>query len=279
MNPNYIKVLILPVFFISGFLSGKFWKTETNVRSGTNLPQLKTQTQTQSTSRYPKNLLAPHSRLLPSVVTGREQITDENGDLVYEDFVLNPFKITRSSKHHSWTSVNISGAKQIDQIVHNDFERERMMEEKDYFSEAQLVYRKITFQDLIEEHLAGGKAVESVILPGLDGAEYEVTINHWQAQPATAEERQGVFKGHLKDDPESEVSWAYYEGVESGNISSEKLNLHLSIDPREKGQVVVGAIDWEASQAAEEFISEGLLPDVQYDQQAVGDPSASFTRK
>lgn len=277
MSQKLFLFTAIILLFGGGYLLGTYRIDHTrevvaSERSQVSFPS----SQAEASSRYPRVLLAPKKLTGPAVVTGRKEIINEIGDTVYADFKLHPFPITQSTPSHSWTGGNLKGAAEIDELVHNDYERERLIEDNRFVKKRQLVYRKVLFRDLIEEHVAGGKKVESVILPGLDGAEYEVVIDDWEAEPASAEERTGAFSGHLKDDPESSVEWVYYEGAETGTIVSEALGLDLGYDPREEGQVVVNEYDRESIRAHEESLQAQQSDHKEYNELGVGIPATDF---
>lgn len=278
MNHKYLVGASFLLLFVAGHLVSSFRNHDGAEDYSSEARQSATRPYPVTGSRFSKVLLAPDETPRPLIVTGRKEVINDEGDLVYADFVLDPFKITQSTKYHSWTEVNISGPAEIDQIVHNDFERERVMEESSFMDARQLVYRKISFQDLIEKQLDGGEKVETVILPGLDGAEYEVVIDDWEAKPASADEREGGFSGHLKGDPDSTVRWSYYEGVETGAINSEAQNIDLAFDPREEGQLVVKAINREALEGYRSLVLDSPTCNVKFSQLDIGDPSVNFSQ-
>lgn len=226
--------------------------------------------------RFPKPLLAVGDHTdRANFATGRKTIIDSLGGLVYEDFLMHPFEKTKTTKHFSWTEPNLKGPEKVDLIVHNDLERERLLAEESYITQRQLVYQNITFQDLAEASLKSGESLETLILPGLDGQEFEVVVKDYSATNEEGKPREGHLYGHLKGDPESEVSWAYYDGVESGTVTSHRLGIHLSHDPREERQVVINEVDIEALADFEEFTrQEGEQgPPSRPDRLSVGRPN------
>jgi hypothetical protein len=268
MQPNkFISWSLVPACFAIGLLCNRMLVAKP---ATTRLPQVPVGAPPATTeSPAPGRAFAALQKNWEPASSGRPATEKPNG-LIYDDFPQDPFPITRSSDHHSWTSINAISPKDIDSLAHNDHERERHLTENFYVVRRELVYRKTTFRDVAESHLAAGTQPETVLLPGFDGQEYEVVVKSWEASPANAPEREGVFNGHLKDDPDSQVHLAYYEGSETGYIISERLGLHLAIDPREPRQIMVKQIDPEL----EAMTQQGLECGSKYSDIAVGSPNS-----
>lgn len=212
-------------------------------------------------------------------VTGRKEIVNEEGDTVYEDFVLDPFEIVKSSPNHDWTGVNIVKPEQIDKIAHNDAERDRLIKETIYTPQRQLIYQKVSVQDRILASIANGQDLTTIIIPGLDGEELEVVITDLTTQPGEGDVTEGYLGGHLATDPESVVSWGYYDGVESGSVFSQKEGLHLEFSPREERQLILSTTDFEALNAYEDHFTEPEdEPAATFDPLGVGEESADFSQ-
>lgn len=276
MSKNIFLTGLTVLFFGLGLLTSALKGTRNQKQSDENLPDSARTLEL----RHTADPVIPQESEFPAhSVTGRKQITNEEDDLVYQDFVMHPFEISSSSINHSWTNVQIMSPAEIDQVVHNDIERMHVMEETAFVTGRQLVYQKVSFQDLAEKNLATGKELETIIVPGFDGKEYEVVVTKWEASGKDDEVREGHLSGHLKDDPKSEVVWAYYEGMESGVISSEALNIELNIVPREERQIIVNQIDLEAQAAYNEHVVGPLSCGQKFDSLSVGDPEAAFDLK
>lgn len=220
----------------------------------------------------------PQDALPSYYVTGRKEVIDSEGDTIYEDFVVDPYPIVLSSPNHSWTAVNAIATEDVDKLVHNDAERHDTLEKTTYTARRQLVYQKIAVQDLAEASLAQGEELTTVLLPGFDGEEFEISVLSWDATNEEGESRGGHLYGHLTNDPDSQVAWGYSEGVESGSIISPKNGLYLDYSGREEGQVVVDEIDLDALGIYEdEFNQESQQCGNKFDHLTVGNPLADFT--
>jgi len=151
-----------------------------------------------------------------------------------------PFEVARESASHQWTAEDGRSPEAILELAHNDRELMRLLDENDRIQRRQLVYRTVTAADMVRSALAGGAPVRKLVLPGLDGREFEVEIDRADLAPAG---QSGTFTGHLAGRPRSMVTLAFKGGREAFSVSSPEDALYLQADPREPGEVIVKSID------------------------------------
>jgi hypothetical protein len=201
----------------------------------------------------------------------RPTIETEEG-IVYQDFQMHPFPVTRTSEHHRWTGITGRTSKEIDLLAHNDLEKERHEEDNLFVRKRELVYREQSLSDLSRRSKETGQPVREIVLPGFEGKEYKVAVTSFESQVDDKGVEEGWLKGHLVSDPEAEVLLGYYGHRESGGFSSKKLGVSIEFDPREDHQVMVKDIDLEALS----YLEKETTCNVKYDSHTVGDPDAEL---
>ena len=203
--------------------------------------------------------------------TGRPTIVSEEG-LVYTDFIIEPFEVKKSNDRHGWTMINARSLEHIDLLSHNDDERERHIEENLWVTYRELVYRKDTFTDLVNQALANQEELEELILPGIEGKEYRVEVLDVDHRVNDDGVNEGSITGRLVGDPTSSVHLGYYGQREAGGITSTEQQIFLSYDPREDGQLIVKQVDDEALNYA--FSGQGC--GATHGSLEVGEPNAEL---
>ncbi len=156
------------------------------------------------------------------------------------DFQLRPFPVANESKSHQWTSADGKDTNVIRQLAHNPLEYARMVEENSRIKRRQLVYRKETVPQLLQQLQPAGARLQSFTLPGLDGAEFEVEVTDTKVNGAA---QSGSVNGRVKGRSGSMVSVGFYNGSESFNLLSPEDGVYLTADAREPGEVIVKEID------------------------------------
>lgn len=203
--------------------------------------------------------------------TGRATVESEEG-LVYADFAVKPFEVKKSNERHGWTMIDARRPEHVDQLSHNDEERERHLDENSWVRHRELVYRKETLLDSVQQAEANNEELKEVILPGIGGEEYRVEVLHVDDRINEEGVREGSISGRLADDPSSEVILGYYGQRESGGISSVDQNIYISYDPREDSQIIVKQVDDEALTFA--YSESGCNTD--HGSNEVGEPNAGL---
>lgn len=128
----------------------------------------------------------------------------------------------------------------IRQLAHNPLEYDRMVEENSRILKRQLVYRKETVPQLLQQVIPTGQQLQSFTLPGIDGLEVEVEVTETHVNGMA---QSGSVTGRVKGRYGSMVSVGFFNGSESFNVISPEDGLYLTADAREPGEVIVKAID------------------------------------
>lgn len=191
---------------------------------------------------------------------------------VYVDFEMHPFEVQHESEHHRWTRLDARTPELIDQLAHNDLERERLLRENEWVTKRELVYRNVTLLDQATAAAEEGREVTEIILPGFEGEEYLIKVDSFETQVSEDGVTEGWITGRLENDPDSLVSLGFFGEREAGNISSSELGVELTFQPREDQQIVVSQVDPQG--IANAFGEQHCETD--YSALTVGDPNAEL---
>lgn len=185
-------------------------------------------------------LPAPNSPAAPAAQDPQKPSLPPAATAAPADFKLRPFPVVNEGKSHQWTSADGKDTNVILQLAHNPLEYARMVEENSRIKRRQLVYRKETVPQLLQQLQPAGARLQSFTLPGLDGAEFEVEVTDTKVNGAA---QSGSVNGRVKGRSGSMVSVGFYNGSESFNILSPEDGIYLTADAREPGEVIVKEID------------------------------------
>ncbi|HLP77705.1 MAG TPA: hypothetical protein VK327_12395, partial [Candidatus Paceibacterota bacterium] len=94
--------------------------------------------------------------------------------------------------------------------------------------------------DIAQHALQSGEPIRELLVPGLDGEEYQVEVRDVDL---TDGGRNGTFSGHLMGHPDSMVTLAFKNGREAFTVVSSESQIFLCAEPREPGEVVVKKVD------------------------------------
>ncbi|MES2924637.1 MAG: hypothetical protein V4819_24000 [Verrucomicrobiota bacterium] len=161
-------------------------------------------------------------------------------DSNFPHFKKRPLPVARRSAIHEWTEGDGRDPQFVEKIAHNPDEFIRLMEENDRIIQRQLVYRNETALAVIERSKVAGEPVRSLVLPGLDGKEYQFEITR---SDLSTSGQSGNLAGHLAGDPTSMVTLAFKFGREAFTILSPEEDTYLQGDPREPGEIIVASFD------------------------------------
>jgi hypothetical protein len=154
-----------------------------------------------------------------------------------------PLPVARSSAHHQWPAGDTLTPDAIQLIARNADEFIRLVEENDRILRRQLVYRQDVAAAAVQRSRFTGEPVRTLILPGLDGEEYEITVTRADLSPSG---QSGTFSGRLANQPDSLVTLAFQFGREAFTILSTSAGLFLQGHPRESGEIIVTRFEPEA---------------------------------
>lgn len=158
----------------------------------------------------------------------------------YPDFKKRPLPVAYESTNSQWTLADGKDTNVIRQLAHNPLEYARMVEENSRIIKRELVYRKETVPQLLQQLLPAGQRLQSFTLPGVDGSEFEVEVTETHVNGMA---QSGSVNGRIKGRYGSMVSVGFYNGSESFNIISPEDGVYLTADAREPGEVIVKQID------------------------------------
>lgn len=158
----------------------------------------------------------------------------------YPDFKKRPLPVAYESTNSQWTLADGKDTNVIRQLAHNELEYQRMMEENSRIIKRQLVYRKETVPQLLQQLLPTGRQLQSFTLPGVDGLDVQVEVTETHVNGLA---QSGSVNGRVKGRYGSMVSVGFYNGSESFNIISPEDGLYVTADAREPGEVIVKQID------------------------------------
>lgn len=153
---------------------------------------------------------------------------------------LRPLAVTKQTPRHEWTAGDGKSREVIEQIAHNELERQRLLDENARIERRQLVYRKDTAAAVLQRARASGESVTQLTLPGLDGQEWEFAIERADLEPS---QQAGSFSGQLVGRTNSLVTLAFQFGREAFTILSPDDGLYLQGHPRESGEVIITSFD------------------------------------
>ena len=154
--------------------------------------------------------------------------------------LVRPLPVASSSAHHQWAAGDALTPDAIQKIARNRDEFIRLVQENDRILRRQLVYRQDVAAAAVQRSRLTGEPVRSLILPGLDGKEYEITVIRADLSPSG---QSGSFSGRLATEPDSLVTLAFRFGRESFTILSASAGLFLQGHPREPGELIVTSFD------------------------------------
>lgn len=274
MKAKFLPILLLPLLFWVGKSLGKQQEEKSILSEPEAGPSTSSLVAATSNPNAERLLATQREQIQAKNPTSRKIKTLENGDIIYEDFELDPLEKTKTTKNHSWTGEKLMSLVGIDKIAHNDFERDRYLDENNYVVDRELVYRNVVLKEVAAA--SGDDLPTELILPGLDGEEYEVVVTKWKRSQSPSGKDRGSITGHLRDDPESVVRWVYGGRREAGKIESIVKDVNLRFVPRQEGQVVVSEISAEALEKFDALQAEGDSKIGEIDPQGVGDPAATF---
>lgn len=158
----------------------------------------------------------------------------------YPDFKKRPLPVVYESTNSQWTLADGKDTNVIRQLAHNELEYQRMVEENSRIIKRQLVYRKETVPQLLQQLLPTGRQLQSFTLPGVDGLDVQVEVTETHVNGLA---QSGSVNGRVKGRYGSMVSVGFYNGSESFNIISPEDGVFLTADAREPGEVIVKQID------------------------------------
>ncbi len=151
-----------------------------------------------------------------------------------------PLPVVNSSAHHQWAEGDVLTPDAIQKIARNRDEFIRLVQENDRILRRQLVYRQDVAAAAVQRSRLTGEPVRTLVLPGLDGAEYEITVISTDLSPSG---QSGSFSGRLATEPDSLVTLAFRFGRESFTILSTSAGLFIQGHPREPGELIVTSFD------------------------------------
>jgi len=187
---------------------------------------------------------AAHHTATTPLPTGRKATRTPERGLVYDDFQLDPFPIKHETSSHKWADADGMQLAVIDQLVHNDLERNRVIEENHWTSSRELVYRKQGTYDFMKEALSqDSSGQKEMIIPGPNGREVTMVIvdDSEDYQDPTDLADGGVIYGHVKGDENSIVEIGFSETREVGFvIQGDEVWKYFA---REDGQIVLSVIN------------------------------------
>ncbi len=158
----------------------------------------------------------------------------------YAWFRERPLNVSQESNAHQWTAGDGKSPEIIRQLAHNELEYDRMLKENDTIYRRQLVYRKQTMSALAQHALQSGEPIRELLVPGLDGEEYQVEVRDVELADGGTN---GTFSGNIIGRPDSMVTMAFRGGREAFTVVSTAENIFIAAEPREPGEVVVKKID------------------------------------
>lgn len=157
-------------------------------------------------------------------------------------FRLRPFSAAITNGLHGWTAEDGRDTNVIARLAHNNLEYQRMLAENDRIQYRQLVYRNDPVAAVIQRAKRTGEPVDHIVLPGLDGEEFDVVITARDLNPSG---QIGTMHGHVEGMPDSLVTVAFKFGREAFSIEFPEARYCLEGNPREPGEVVIKTFDPE----------------------------------
>lgn len=151
-----------------------------------------------------------------------------------------PLPVARTSALHQWTTGDALTPDTLQRIARNADEFIRLVQENDRILRRQLVYRQDVAAAAVQRSRLTGEPIRSLVLPGLDGQEYEIAITRADLSPSG---QSGTFSGRLATEPDSLVTLAFHFGREAFTILSTTAGIFLQGHPREPGELIVTSFD------------------------------------
>ena len=155
-------------------------------------------------------------------------------------FQVHPFPASQTNGAYEWTAADGKDTNVIRQLAHNELEYQRMVAENPAIYRRQLVYHTDAFTLQAQQAVQAGQKIEQIILPGLDGQEFQVAVTKTDFESGGD---RGLFYGKLQDDPNSMVTAAFINGREAFTVVSSQDQVYLQGESREPGEIVVKSID------------------------------------
>lgn len=146
----------------------------------------------------------------------------------------------RQSKWHGWTDADGRDPNVIKLLALNPQHHNYLLEQNQVIFRRQLVYRFQTLHRVLQQARSSGEPVTELVVPGLDGEEYQVEIRDMHLEP---DARRGSITGTLAGSPDSMVVIAFDGDRESIIVVDPGRHLHLVGEPREPGQIILNLVD------------------------------------
>lgn len=147
---------------------------------------------------------------------------------------------TRQSKWHGWTDADGKDPNVIKLLALNPQHYEYLLEQNQAIFRRQLVYRFQTLHRVLQQAKSSGEPVTELVVPGLDGEEYQMEIRDMHLEP---DAHKGSITGTLLGSPDSLVVIAFDGDRESLVVVDPARHLHLMGEPREPGQIILNLVD------------------------------------
>ena len=158
----------------------------------------------------------------------------------FSDFAIRPLAVAQRSGNHEWTAEDGKLPGVIRKLAHNRLEEQKMLAENPAVYRRQLVYRKRAAADLVKEAERSGIPLQTVPVPGFDGAEWMIDVYKVDSIDGGAE---GTIYGRLPGQPDSLVTLTFIGRSECFSLLSPNQDLYIQGDPREPGEIVLKRIN------------------------------------
>lgn len=189
---------------------------------------------------------ATNSTQPPLVATVTNISPGASANVSSAEVKLRPLAVAKQTSLHEWTAGDGKSPELIQQIAHNELERQRMLDENARIQRRQLVYRKDTVAAVLQRARLSGDPVEQLTLPGFDGQELQFVI---QRADLESSKQVGTFAGHLAGQPNSIVTLAFHFGREAFTVLSPEEGIYFQGQPREPGEIILTSFDPETYSA------------------------------